>query len=62
MVELVEEKLQSNSIEQYKKEVRSGIVKRILSDHERFEHLMRVMKADNISPQKNFEYKKILSY
>ncbi len=59
MVELVEEKLQSNSIEQYKKEVRSGIVKRILSDHERFEHLMRVMKADNISPQKNFELLKL---
>ena len=50
MVELIVQKLQTNSVEQYKKEIRSGIVKRILSDHERFEHLMRVLKKDNIAP------------
>lgn len=55
MVELIKEKLQPNSIEQYQKEFRSGIVKRILSDHERFEHLLRVMKADSIAPPGHVE-------
>lgn len=50
MLELVTQKLRPNSIEQYRKEVRSAIVKRILSDIDRFDHLMRVVKKDHIAP------------
>lgn len=50
MLDLVNQKLRPNSIEQYRKEVRSAIVKRILSDIDRFDHLMRVVKVDHIAP------------
>ena len=50
MLELVTQKLRPNSIEQYRKEVRSAIVKRILSDIDRFDHLMKVVKKDHIAP------------
>lgn len=55
MVDLVFHKLKPSSIEQYRKEVRSAIVKRILSDLERFNHLMRVLCADDIAPDVNIE-------
>jgi hypothetical protein len=48
MVELVQEKLKPNSIEQYKKEVRSAIAKRASTDS-RLEHLIAIMKKDTIS-------------
>lgn len=50
MLDLVNQKLRPNSIEQYRKEVRSAIVKRILSDIDRFDHLMQVVKIDRIAP------------
>lgn len=53
MVALVNEKLKDSSIEQYKKEVRSAMVKRILSDWERFNHLMEVVRHDNIAPSEH---------
>jgi len=51
MVQLVEEKLKPNSIEQYRKEVRSSISKRIISSHHRFHQLMEAMKHDEISTE-----------
>lgn len=53
MTHLVAEKLLPTSVEQYKKETRSAIAKRILSDHERFEHLMRVLKPHSIAPNEH---------
>lgn len=53
MVNMVLEKLKSNSIEQYRKEVRSVIVKRVLSSRGRFDRLVGIMKNDNIAPQEN---------
>lgn len=55
MMALVQEKLKDSSVEQYKKEVRSAIVKRILSDWERFSHLMEVVRKDDIAPQQHVD-------
>ena len=53
MVELVNEKLKPNSIEQYRKEVRSAIAKRVLTSNQRYKDLIEIMKTDNISsPEK----------
>ena len=54
MVELVQEKLKANSIEQYKKEVRSAIAKRASTDS-RLEHLIAIMKKDTISKPESVE-------
>ncbi len=54
MVELVQEKLKPNSIEQYKKEVRSAIAKRASTDS-RLEHLIAIMKKDTISKPESVE-------
>lgn len=50
MVDLVMERLKTNSIEQYRKEVRALIVKRISNSHKRFKDLMKVMRNENIAP------------
>lgn len=55
MVQMVLDKLQPNSIEQYRKEVRSVIVRRVMSHKERFDDLIDVMKKDNIAPQHHIE-------
>ena len=53
MVELVNEKLKPNSVEQYRKEVRSAIAKRVLTSNQRYKDLIEIMKMDNISsPEK----------
>lgn len=53
MVELVNKKLKPNSIEQYRKEVRSAIAKRVLTSNHRYKDLIEIMKMDNISsPEK----------
>lgn len=53
MVELVNKKLKPNSIEQYRKEVRSAIAKRVLTSNQRYKDLIEIMKTDNISsPEK----------
>ena len=41
---MVLEKLKPNSIEQYRKEVRSQIVKRVTSSQNRFDELISIMK------------------
>ncbi len=53
MVNLVREKLQDSSVEQYKKEERSVMAKRIISSHDRIKDVMECMVEDTISlPEK----------
>ncbi len=59
MVELVGEKLQENSIEQYKLEERSIVAKRILSSEDRIDELVFCMKNDEISTNENIEQLKM---
>ncbi len=53
MVLLVGDKLQKESIDQYKIEERSIVAKRILSSEKRINQLVSCMKNDTISTQKN---------
>ncbi|WP_322970741.1 hypothetical protein [Faecalibacter sp. LW9] len=55
MVDLVMNRLKPNSIEQYRKEVRSLIVKRVSNSNKRFKDLMKVMKQDHIAPPHHIE-------
>ncbi|MGC4129174.1 MAG: hypothetical protein QM564_06320 [Bergeyella sp.] len=55
MVEMVKEKLKPNSIEQYRKEVRSAIAKRALASQIRLQSLLDIMKEDHISPPENID-------
>ena len=59
IVQMVLEKLLPTSIEQYRKEVRSVIVRRVLANKERFDDLIDVLKKDHISPQENVDELKI---
>lgn len=54
MVDMVYDKLKPNSIEQYRKEVRSAIAKRASTDS-RLHELINIMKHDNISKPENVE-------
>lgn len=49
MVELVREKLQRNSVDQYKIEERSIVAKRIISSENRIEELIDICREDHIS-------------
>lgn len=51
MVQMVLDKLLPSSIEQYRKEARSVMVRRILNNQDRFNDLINVMKKDAIAPQ-----------
>ena len=53
MVELVTRKLQDNSIEQYRREERSLLAKRMITASARFKELIRCMINDNISTEDN---------
>ncbi|QED37449.1 hypothetical protein FK178_06810 [Antarcticibacterium arcticum] len=53
MVELVTRKLQDNSIEQYRREERSLLAKRMINASTRFKELIRCMINDNISTEEN---------
>ncbi|QCX53346.1 hypothetical protein [Elizabethkingia sp. JS20170427COW] len=53
MVKMVLDKLKPTSIEQYRKEVRSQIVKRVTSSKRRFDELISIMKRDNLAPEEN---------
>lgn len=55
MVQMVFNKLVPGSVEQYRREVRSVIVRRILANKERFDDLIAVMKKDQIAPQEHVE-------
>ncbi|MCX7549968.1 hypothetical protein [Xanthomarina sp. F2636L] len=53
MVELVSEKFQPESIDQYKLEERSIMAKRLISYHDRIDHLITCMIDDTISKPEN---------
>lgn len=55
MVDLVNQRLKMNSIEQYRKEVRALIVKRISNSSKRFKDLLKVMKQDYLAPEEHVE-------
>ncbi|GAA4242385.1 MULTISPECIES: hypothetical protein [Winogradskyella] len=55
MVELVRQKIQHESIDQYKVEERSIVAKRMLSYHTRLNALLDCMEADEISLPKHIE-------
>lgn len=55
MVKMVLEKLLPTSLEQYRKEVRSVIVRRVLANKERLDALIAVMKLDHIAPQEHVD-------
>lgn len=70
MIKLIKDKLQEKSIEQYKKEERAVLAKRIISTGMRIQKLIRVMEKDTIAPESNlqqlkmelFEYTKDLNF
>ncbi len=53
MVDLVTNRLKPNSIDQYRKEVKSLISKRISNSSKRFRDLMKIIKNDTISTDEN---------
>lgn len=55
MVKMVEDRLKPESIEQYKKEERAILAKRIISSKKRLRNLLRVMSKDVISTPENLE-------
>ena len=50
MVDLVLKKLQPKSIEQYRTEIRSLLVKRVQNSLRRFEYLVSIMKKEELAP------------
>lgn len=70
MIRLLKEKLQERSIEQYKKEERAVMAKRMISAGTRIQKLILIMKDDNIAPDEHvlelktelFEYTKDLNF
>jgi len=55
-VNMVQENLGEHSIEQYKKEERSALAKRLKSSHNRINNLLKCMKNDHISTPENIEH------
>ncbi|MEL6973806.1 MAG: hypothetical protein AAGL29_00220 [Bacteroidota bacterium] len=62
MVELVREKLQKSSVDQYKIEERSIVAKRIKSSGNRIKRLVSIAKTDDISLLENIEALKMEIY
>lgn len=62
MVELVSEKFQKESIDQYKLEERSIVAKRLISYHDRIEELLDCMISDKISVSKHIDLLKSKIY
>jgi hypothetical protein len=64
MVKMVENRLKPESIEQYQKEERSIIAKRLLSSHKRVKALIRVMAKDELSSRDKISQlrKELFSY
>jgi hypothetical protein len=55
MVQMVQNKLQRGSVDQYKIEERSIVAKRIISSGDRINRLVNICKSDNISLPENIE-------
>jgi hypothetical protein len=62
MVEMVSEKFEKFSIDQYKIEERSIVAKRLISFHDRVEELLDCMIADSISKKENIDLLKLKIY
>jgi len=62
MVQLVAEKFQKESIDQYKLEERSIIAKRLISYHDRIEQLIDCMTSDRISIDKHIDLLKTIIF
>lgn len=62
MVQMVEQRLKPASIEQYKKEERSLLAKRILTSRKRLKALLRCMVNDHITSKENLEELKMELY
>lgn len=62
MVQLVKEKLQESSIEQYKNEERSILAKRIHSAENRIKRLLKIMDDDVIAPEHHINQLKLELY
>lgn len=62
MVQLVKEKLEDSSIEQYKNEERAALAKRIHSAENRIELLIEIMGNDLIAPEANLKQLKLELY
>lgn len=62
MVQLVKDKLQETSIEQYKNEERSMLAKRIHSAENRIKRLLKIMDDDVIAPENNINQLKLELY
>lgn len=56
MVKLVMDKLKPTSVDQYRKEVRSVMVKRVSNSKIRYERLVSIMKHDVLAPDANVEH------
>ena len=55
IMEIIKDKLQKNSVDQYKIEERSIIAKRILSSIQRSKNILKCMISDNISKKENIK-------
>ncbi len=55
MVNLVSKRLGNNSIEQYRKEERAVLAKRIMTSRTRLKRLLKCMRMDHISTVKNLK-------
>ncbi|MDT8346757.1 MAG: hypothetical protein RQ756_03065, partial [Flavobacteriaceae bacterium] len=53
LVKLVERRLDDKSIEQYRRQERSLIAKRLMNTQRRYNRLLRCMKKDHIAPSEN---------
>ena len=53
MVDMVSNRLKSNSVEQYRKEEKSLVSKRIANSTKRYKDLIKIMKKDTISKPEN---------
>ena len=62
MVELVSERFEKFSVDQYKLEERSSVAKRLISYHDRIAELLECMISDTISNHNNIELLKAVIY
>ncbi|WP_243731238.1 hypothetical protein [Myroides sp. LoEW2-1] len=62
IVQLVLDKFKDISIEQYRKEIRSVLVRRVISNQDRIQDILNVMKQDTIAPKEHIDQLKMEMY
>ena len=62
MIQMIKDKLQESSIEQYKYEERAALAKRILSAETRIQKIIRIMSHDIIAPDEHINQLKMELY